>query len=344
MGKKRVTIYDIAAELGFTASYVSRALNGYPSVSPAIVALVKKKATELNYKHNSSAANLRQGHSKTIGVIVPHINQSFFSDAIAGIEEICFEHGHSLVICQSHESQKQENLAIETLIRQNVDCIFISVSIETQSTTNLEEITNNDIGLIQFDRYLDPLKSNIVINDNRQASFDAVKRMLNDGYKRIAFLGGPHHMKIFNDRKEGYIEAIKQAGLTLPDNFTVTNVLGKEAAMQMSRELLTAAEPPDAFFTVSDHQSLGVLLAAKSLSVNVPENLGIIGFANESFTELISPALSSIDQHGKELGRTTASLYFTKMINNTNASLLPEPVIVKSDLIVRESSAKINSL
>src|ERR671927_63104 len=120
MINKRVTIFDLAKELGMSASYVSRALNNHPAVSKKIVELVKKKATELNYKRNSQAANLRQGSSKTMGVIVPQINQSFFSEAIAGIEEACFANNHSLIICQSHESYKQECLAIETLIHQNV--------------------------------------------------------------------------------------------------------------------------------------------------------------------------------------------------------------------------------
>ena len=130
MRTKRITIYDLAKELGVSASYVSRALNNHPSISEKVKEKVRKKAAELNYKHNSHAANLRQGSSKTIGVIVPHINQNFFSEAIAGIEEVCFENNHSLIICQSHELFKQECLAIDTLIHQNVDCILISVSAE----------------------------------------------------------------------------------------------------------------------------------------------------------------------------------------------------------------------
>jgi len=277
---------------------------------------------------------------KTIGVIVPHINQSFFSDVIAGIEEVCFEHGHSLIICQSNESQQQENLAIETLIRQNVDCIFISVSAETNSATHLEGIIDHDIQLIQFDRYIDSFECNKVVNDNKQASFDAVELLLKQGYQRIAFLGGPDHVTIFNERKQGYLEAIEKAGIDLPARFIIINALDKDTATKMSSQLLNTEEPPDAFLTVSDHQSLGVLQAAKTLSVKVPEELGIIGFANESFTELITPSLSSINQHGKELGRSTANLYFKGLGNKADGGIINEPVVVKCDLIVRESSSR----
>jgi len=128
MRSKRVTIYDLAKELGISASYISKALNNHPSISEKIKQAVKKKAAELNYKQNTHAANLRQGLSKTIGVIVPHIDQRFFSEAIAGVEEVCFKNNHGLIICQSHESFEKECLAIDTLIHQNVDCILISIS------------------------------------------------------------------------------------------------------------------------------------------------------------------------------------------------------------------------
>src|SRR5215216_3519372 len=177
MNTKRVTIYDLAKELGISASYISKALNNHPAISEKVKEAVKKKATELNYKQNSYAANLRQGSSKTIGVIVPHINQNFFSEAIAGIEEVCFENNHSLIICQSHESYKQECMAIDTLIHQNVDCILISVSAETQSPSHLETVRKNKIELIQFDRCIDTLDSYKVSNDNKEASYNVVKNL-----------------------------------------------------------------------------------------------------------------------------------------------------------------------
>jgi DNA-binding LacI/PurR family transcriptional regulator len=340
MNGKRITIYHIAAQLGMSASYVSRALNNHPAVSQKIKDIVKKKASELNYRHNSHAANLRQGSSKTIGVIVPQINQSFFSDAIAGIEEACFENNHSLIICQSHETYKQECLAIETLIHQNVDCILISISAETGSSSWLEEITNHNINLVQFDRCLDNVDGYKILNDNKEASFKAVNILIKEGYKRIAFLGGPTHLAVFSNRKEGYIEAVKKAGLNIPENYIIDNALSKELAIKAASELLSLKEPPDAFFNVSDHQSLGVLQVANSLSIKVPEQIGIFGFANEAFTELIRPTLSSIDQKSKELGKCAANLYFKNILSGNVATETSKKEIIKSEIIERESSRR----
>jgi len=349
MNNKRVTIYDLAKELGISASYISKALNNHPSINEKMKQTVKKKAAELNYKQNSHAASLRQGLSKTIGVIVPHIDQRFFSEAIAGIEEICFENNYGLVMCQSHESFKQECLAIDTLIHQNVDCILISLSAETRSSNYLQTIKSNNIQLIQFDRYLDDLDSYIVSNDNEEASYNVVKNLIKQGYKKIAFTGGPEHLTIFKKRKEGYLKAIKEAKLIIPYDFVVIDVLSKEKAYKTAMELLTFKDPPDAFFTVSDHQSLGVLQAAESLNIKVPEQLGIFGFANEPFTEIIRPSLSSVDQKSKELGRCAANVYFEKILKQINSKTnkkglnkkeVSKSEIIKSKIIVRQSSVK----
>jgi DNA-binding LacI/PurR family transcriptional regulator len=341
MNGKRITIYHIAEQLGMSASYVSRALNNHPSVSESIKERVKKKAAELNYKLNSQAANLRQGSSKTIGVIVPHIDQSFFSDAIAGIEEACFENNHSLIICQSHESFKQEMTAIETLIRQNVDCILISLSAETKTSNHLEEVKAHNIHLIQFDRCLESFDSFQVVNDNEEASYKVVTSMIEQGYRRIAFIGGPSYLQVFHQRKEGYLKAIKEAGLSIPYNFVVENALSKEKAAEVSSELLNLSEPPDALFTVSDHQSLGVLEVANAKGIIIPCDLGLFGFANEAFTNMIKPALSSVDQHSKELGRKAANLYFEQILKNH--STIIEKVIIESEVLARESSMRLAS-
>jgi len=349
MKSKRVTIYDLAKELGISASYISKALNNHPSISEKTKQAVKKKAAELNYKQNSYAANLRQGTSKTIGVIVPHIDQRFFSEAIAGIEEVCFENNHGLIICQSHESFKKECLAIDTLIHQNVDCILISISAETQSSVHLEMIKENNIELIQFDRYVEDLDSYKVSNDNEEASYNVVRALIEQGYKKLAFIGGPEYLTIFKKRKAGYLKAIKEAQLIIPYNFIVDSALTKEKAFDLATELLTFKERPDAFFTVSDHQSLGVLQAAESLNIKVPEQLGIFGFANEAFTELIKPSLSSVDQKSKELGKHAANVYFKKLLKDKSArgskketvkKEINKSEVIKSEIIIRESSIK----
>lgn len=340
MSGKRVTIYDIAKELGMSASYVSRALNDHPIVSAKIKEQVKRKAKELNYKHNSHAANLRQGSTKTIGVIIPQINQAFFSEAIAGIEEACAENRYSLIICQSHESFQQECKAVETLIHQNVDCILISISAETRSVAHLQSIRENQIDIIQFDRYMDNLEGFKVINDNMEATHAIVKHLVKEGYRKLAFIGGPDNLTTFRSRKEGFIKGIKEANLSIPYNYIIENAFTKEETSRVVTELLRSGERPDAFVTVADHQSLAVLQAAETLNIQVPEQMGIAGFANEFFTEMISPSLSTTDQKSKELGKQAANLFFNKGRKTQPQLTNGDKLIIKTKLIIRKSSQR----
>jgi LacI family transcriptional regulator len=337
--RKRTTIYDLAKEMGISPSYVSKALSSHPSVNEDIRRRVREKADQLNYKHNSRAANLRRGPSRTIGVVVPHINQSFFSDAISGIEEVCFAHHHSLVICQSHESFEMEGKAIDTLIHQNVDCILISNAEETTSADHLRQVTQNKIPVIQFDRCLDGFDSFKVVNDNKAVSYEAVRSLISEGYRNIAFLGGPIRVKTFQDRKDGFIAAIAEANLPIPYNFIIDNVLTRERGQQAAMPLLKLPNRPDAIFTVSDHQSLGVMDAASALGIPIPSELGIFGFADETFTQLVTPSLSTIDQHSMELGRKAAELYFQRIYEK--GEMPPtETIVIPSEIRIRQSSRR----
>lgn len=326
--------------MGISASYVSRALNDHPSINPKVAESVKEKARELKYKHNSHAANLRQGSSKTIGVIVPHINQYFFSEAIAGIEEVCFANNHSLIICQSHESFQQECKAIDTLIHQNVDCILISISAETRSPDYLQTIKEHNIELIQFDRYREEVKSCKVLNDNKEVTYKVSKILLEQGYRKIAFMGGPSHLATFNLRKEGFLQALAEHGLTVPDHFIIESALAREQAMTIARELLTLKDRPDAFLSVSDHLSLGVLQAAESMGITVPSELGLFGFANEFFSSIVKPSLSSVDQRSKEVGKRAAQIYFERLAYKKTARPELQEEVIISDLLIRESARR----
>jgi DNA-binding LacI/PurR family transcriptional regulator len=272
-------------------------------------------------------------------VIVPKINTTFFSNAIAGMEEACFKNNHNLIICQSDESYLKETQAVATLIHQNVDCIIISLSIESRSSTHLQEIMNHHVNLIQFDRVDDTISSHSIVNDNKNAAYMAVKHLIQMGYRKIAFLGGSDYLTIYKDRKEGYLKAIKEFKLRIPYHYIVDNALTTESGMQVATELLKSKEPPDSFFTISDYSALGVLRAAKSLSLKVPEQIGIVGFANETFTDLVTPSISSVDQKSRKLGKDAATIYFDFILGQRNAGTFKKQII-KSSMVIRESSSK----
>jgi len=340
MINRRVTIYDLAKALEISVSYVSKTLNGHPSISESMKAKVQHKVKEMGYIHNSNAANLRRGKSKTIGVIVPHINKGIFSEAISGIEEACAEHHHSLIICQSHESYVNECKAIDLLVRQNVDCILISVSAQTISADYLHQVRESKIDVVQFDRYIEGLDCFRVVNNDMEVSCQIVNGLLANGYNRIAFLGGPEHSMIYRLREQGYQNGLQQNGMVVSEELILRDVLQKQSAFDAVMGLLKGPKPPDSFVVVADHQALVVMDVVNELGLAVPQHIGVVGFANEIYTGLIKPSLSSVDQKSRQLGRRAANVYFEELINNKTESI-PSEIIVEAEILWRDSSKKI---
>lgn len=337
---KRTTIYDIAAKLGITASSVSRALNNSSQVNEKTRELIIKTADELNYKRNTLASNLRKGHSKTIGVVVPRINQNFFSNVIAGIEETTYQKGYNLIICQSGEVHDKEIQCVNTLINQHVDCIVISVSADSYDYQHLQNVLDHGIQLIQFDRVAEELETLKVINDNEQASFEAVSHLIENGYKRIALLEGPQNLNIFRQRKNGYLKALEKHKIAIVDELIVENAWTKELGAEGTRKLLNLPHPPDAIFaSTSDFSALGVLEVANAMNIKVPSELGICGYSNEAFTEITSPSITSIDQFSVYMGKTIGNLFFQE-IASTEVSVKPKIISIKPELIIRGSTAR----
>ena len=337
--KKRATIYDIAKKLNIAASSVSRALSNSDHVNENTRKLVLAAAAELNYKRNTLASNLRKGHSKTIGIVVPRINQNFFSNVIAGIEEATYQKGYNLIICQSNESHNKEIKCVNTLINQHVDCIVISVSADSHDYKHLQNVIDNGIELIQFDRVAEELETLKVINDNEQGTLEAITHLIEQGYKRIALLEGPQNLNIFRQRKLGYLRALKQHGLLVIPELIVENAWTKELGAKGTRKLLSLAEPPDAIFaSTSDFSALGVLEVALAMGIKVPSELGICGYANEPFTEITSPSITTVDQFSLYMGKTVADLYFQELNNKAEVRTTPKVISIKPKLLIRSST------
>ncbi|ASU35226.1 LacI family DNA-binding transcriptional regulator [Mucilaginibacter xinganensis] len=338
--KKRVTIYDIAQKLNVTASTVSRALSSNGYVNEATKQLVLKTATELNYKRNTLASNLRMGQTKTIGVVVPRINQNFFANVIAGIEDITYQRGYNLIICQSDEQHDKEVKCVTTLINQRVDCIVISVSADSYNYDHLQNVIDQGIQLIQFDRVADDLETLKVINDNEQAAFEAISHLIEQGYRQIALLEGPQNLNIFRQRKTGYLRALQKFNIPVNKAFIVENAWTKELGAEATRKLLRLAVAPDAIFaSTSDFSALGVLEVANDLHIKVPSQLGICGYSNEAFTAITSPSITTIDQFSVDMGKAVANLYFDEL-EQTMASVVPKTISIKPELIIRGSTLK----
>ncbi|HKG05022.1 MAG TPA: substrate-binding domain-containing protein, partial [Pedobacter sp.] len=259
---------------------------------------------------------------------------------IAGLEEITYENGYNLVICQSNESYEREVECVQTLITQQVNCIVISVTADFKDDQHIRDIQKHGIQLIQFDRVADDVDTLKVLNDNKQSSIEAITHLIEQGYKRIALLEGPQNLNIFRQRKEGYLEALAMHGFEVDHELVRENAWTQELSAGATRELLSLPNPPDAIFaSTSDFSALGVLEVATKMGFRVPGQLGICGYSNEAFTEITSPSITTIDQHSVEMGNAIAKLYFKEAKSEAEVSV-PKIINIKPQLIIRESTIK----
>ncbi len=337
--KRRTTIYDIARELNITPASVSRALKDDLSIGKVTKELVRKTALKLNYKPNVNARSLSTGTSKTLGVIVPKINDHFFANVVAGIEMVARQSNHHVLICQTDESFDNEKRCVELLINQNVACIIVSLAATSAGTRHLQEAKKYGIPVIQFDRTDESLRTQRIINDNEQIVFETVKHLATQGYKRIAHLAGPQNIDIYRDRRSAFEKALRQYKLLYKPEYIQMDCLTKQNGREAAQKLLSMKQPPDAIFAAADICALGALQVAKEMNIAVPGTLGICGFSNEPYTELTTPSLTTIEQGSVEMGKQ-AVLAFMNGQESRQARSLP-PVIIQPTLVVRASTCRV---
>jgi LacI family transcriptional regulator len=339
MTNKKSTIHDIAKALNVTASTVSRALNDNPRISEDMRKAVQATATSLGYQPNHIAAALRMGKTKIIGVVIPTANRSFFSNVLRGIEGVAKAADYNVIICQSNDDPAEEIQIIDTLLRLRVDGIIASIARETRSFEHYKKALAQKVPLVLFDRVNETLGANNVVLDDHLGAYLATEHLIQQGYRRIAHLAGPQHINIYKYRLRGYQDALEAAGLPFDPQLVTYGNLGVEDGQQYLAQLLRLSTPPDAVFSASDYAATGVLQLAKERQIKVPEQLGIIGFANEMFTQLVEPSLSSIDQHSERMGEFAARI-FLEEVDGNDRIFIPRKTVLSPSLVIRNSSIR----
>jgi LacI family transcriptional regulator len=335
---KKPTILDIAKELNITFSTVARALNDHPAISAATKKAVRETAERLNYRQNKLASSLRSGRTNIIGVMVPNLHVSFFSSVVSGIEQVMNANGYQILLYQSNESRKHEQQGIETFMRSRVDGIISSVTTETDAGV-YAEIKSRNIPLLFFDRDLPPLGVSSVVVDDYKGGFMATEHLIQQGYQNIMHITARQPISIFSERLRGYIDALKHYGLPVRDDLIVKGDFSLDYGRKVVADSRTRKLQYDAIFALEDYTAMGAMQALKEAEVSIPGEVGVIGFANESFGSLVTPALSTIDQQTPIMGEEAANL-FLKQLKKANESYQPEKIILSPLLVVRESSER----
>ncbi len=337
--KKKTTIKDIANVLGITPSAVSKALNNHPRISEKTREAVLQVAKNLNYQPNHLASALRKGKSNLVGVIIPRANSNFFSSIIEKIEDILNKKGYNVIITQSNESYEKECRNIEALLFTQVDGILASMANETIKLDYYKKVKAKGIPLVLFDRGENDLDVDYIGIDDYLSSHIVIEHLVEQGCKRIAHIGGFSHTRIYKNRIRGYRDALKKYNLPIEDELIIESNLRKKDGREIMKSLLALPNRPDAVYVAGDYAALGALEVMKEYSIKVPQDIALVGFSNETFSSLVTPSISSIEQHSEQIGKLTAQT-FLKRIANPEEKVTLNKIILKPELIVRDSSRK----
>ncbi|WP_010664750.1 LacI family DNA-binding transcriptional regulator [Marinilabilia salmonicolor] len=340
MVKKRVTITDIALEMGITPSTVSRALAGNQRVRVDTRERVLNVAAKMGYQPNVLASSLRSGRSDTIGMVVPRINRHFFSHVISGVEAVLNPAGYNLLISQTHERQEHEIKAFSTLLRNRVAGIIVSHSVETQTFEHFRQIIDEEISLVQFDRVTEQVPGPRIVNDNFLGALRSTQHLIKNGCRRIAHFAGALHVNVYEQRLDGYRYALEQAGIDVDPALIVENCIVQEAGMEAVENVIVPQQV-DGIFAASDLSALGAIRTLKELNIAIPEKVKISGFANEPFAEMIDPTLTSVEQNAFEMGNQAARSMIESLGKEDPVS---EEIHIPVRLIQRRSSVLNNSI
>lgn len=337
--KKRVTIHDIARKLNTTASTVSRALQNHPRISQEMRRKVQQTAREMNYRPDEMAVNLRKGQRNILGVIVPQVDRHFFARVIRGIEEEAGTQGYHILIGQSYEKVEREVHLTEKMGKGVVEGLLISVSLQTRDYQHIQRLIEQEVPLVFFDRVPEEVHADSVVIDDFEAAFQVTEHLIRSGCRNLAHFAGPNHINIYRERSNGFLAAMNQYRLKINTDWMLDNVLTKETGYRAMKFLWSQRIKPDAIVSSGDYSALGALLWCKEYGVEVPGRMCITGFANEPFTSLITPGMTSVEQHGFEMGKKAASLLLERVQGKYSGQDVRK-IVIPSELHIRESSSR----
>lgn len=335
----QITIKDIAKALNISASTVSRALKDHPDISRETKNAVNDLAAKLRYKPNAVALSLKNSRTNTIGVIVPELVHFFFSSVISGIEDVAYDAGYNVMVCQSNEMYSREIINAQALDSNRVEGALVSVSKETHDFAHLLFLEENGIPLVFFDRAPEELDVDKVIIDDCKAAYNATTHLIETGCRRIAHLAAPQTLGIGIQRLAGYKLALEAHGIPYREEWVII-ADSFELAGDATRNLMHLPTPPDAIFAVNDMTAVGAMKTLQRMSIAVPQKVAIIGFSAGFFSDITTPTLSSVDQHGYEMGVEAAKLLLQRIEAPVEGA--HKTHYIDTHLVIRESTKRKN--
>src|SRR5690606_23530239 len=335
--RKKLTLKQIARELDVSVSTVSKALRDSVEISEDTRQKIKVFHKLYNYKPNNIALSLKNRKTKTIGVIIPEIIHHFFTTVISGIEQVANEKGYHVIICMSNNSFDKEVINMELLANGSTDGFIISVAKETQQKGDyhhLQEVIEQGMPMVMFDRVIDEINCDKVIIEDVIGAKEAVQHLIDIKCKNIALISTVDYVSVGKLRTQGYLEALSENGIGI-NNDLILKVEDFDKSEQEIKQFLNGKNI-DAVFAVNEHFAIYAIKAFTDQGLKVPDDVSVVGFTNGELSKLFNPSLTTVSQHGAEIGAQAARLLIKKLESEEESPV--ETIIVETELIERNST------
>lgn len=352
--KRKVTLKQIAKELDVSISTVSKALRNSVEISEDTKEKVRAFAKLYNYRPNNIALSLKNRKTKTIGVIIPEIVHYFFSMVIRGIERVALDRGYNVIVGLSNESFDKEVINMETLANGSIDGFILSISKETlyqQDYHHFNETINQGMPIVMFDRVISEIPCDKVIVDDLNGTKKAIEKLISNGCKHIALITTKDYVSVGRLRTQGYIQALEDHNiranskliLKVDDKYESEDHL--DDLEYKIEKLIKLNKNIDGVFAVNELYAMTTMKVARKLGLKIPDDLQIIGFTDGVLSRHATPTLTTLSQHGQQMGEKAAELLFDRLENeevneegNEEEDEHYQTVVIKTELIEREST------
>lgn len=329
--QKRISLKDLAHELGVSIATVSRALRNSPEIGQEMQMKVKELAKRLNYRPNPFAQSLRKEGPRIIGVVVPNLVTHFYAAVLDGIEDEARRADYSVISSNSHESCEDEVRAIDNFINLHVEGIIASVSQNTTDYSHFEKVSKMGIPLVFFGRTcLSDLFSSVTANGDVAAQ-EATQHLIDTGSRRIAFLGGPNHLDMVKRRKHGYLEALRDNRIPIDRELVVCNRIDFDLVVEATKQLLQIENRPDAILAVNDTVTFAAFTAVKEMGLRIPEDVALIGFTDDQHARYVTPQMSAIEDQSYKMGCVAYDLLQKSISGDPNKykKIVPQKLVIR---------------
>lgn len=329
------TIYDVARRAQVSAATVSRVLNGRNTVDPDLADRVLKAVTDLGYRRNSMARNLRQQRSSLWAVIISDVENPFFTSMVRGVEDVASSAGYSVVLCNSDEDPAKEADYISVALEEQMAGVIISSS--TDSAENISQLVEASCPVVVIDREIEGVEADAVLVDNEHGAEVATAHLIEQGFANIACITGPRHLSTAVQRLSGYWRALEAAGRPADESLVRYSDFRERGGHEAMAALLESGRAPGAVFVANNLMTVGVMECLSERGVSVPGDVGVVGFDEIPWADLVRPSISTVAQPTYDEGRRAAQLLVQRL---AEPDVVPTREVLESTLHVRDSSTR----